>query len=40
MLHTTEVIAIVEIFVYFGQHLVAMTTSIRPLQSEIYFLDG
>jgi len=40
MLHTTEVMAIFVTFVaYFGQNLVAMATSLRPLQSEMYSLD-
>jgi len=39
MLHKTEVMAIFVIFlpIYFGQNLVAMATSLRPLQSEIFF---
>ena len=28
-----------DIFAYFGQNLVAMATSLRPSQSEMYFLD-
>ena len=40
MLHTTEVMAIFVIFfAYFGQNLVAMATSLRPLQSEMSSLD-
>jgi len=36
MLHTTEVMAIFVIFLaYFGQNLVAMATSLRPLRSEM-----
>jgi len=39
MLHTTDVMAIFVIClpIYFGQNLVAMATSLRPLQSEIFF---
>ena len=33
---TTEVVAI---FVIFGQNLVATATSLRPLQSEMFYLD-
>jgi len=36
---TTEVMAIFDIFAYFGQNLVAMATSLRPLQSEMSYLD-
>jgi len=37
---TTEVMAIFVIFfTYFGQNLVAMATSLRPLQSEMSYLD-
>jgi len=40
MLHTTEVMAIFVIFLaYFSQKLVAMATSLRPLQSEMSSLD-
>jgi len=40
MSHRTEVMAIfVRFFAYFGQNLVAMATSLRPLQSEISCLD-
>jgi len=40
MLHTTEVMAILcEFLAYFGQKLVAMATSYRPLQSEMFSLD-
>jgi len=36
MSHTTEVMAIVvRFFAYFGQNLVAMATSLRPLQSSL-----
>jgi len=35
MLHTTEVMAIFDILAYFDQNLVAMATSLRPLQSEV-----
>jgi len=40
MLHITEVMAIfVRFFAYFGQILVAMATSLRPLQSEMSSSD-
>jgi len=40
MLHTSEVMAIfVRFFADFGQNLVAVATSLRPLQSEISSLD-
>jgi len=40
MLHTTEIMAIFVIFLaYFGQNLVAMATSLTPLQSEMSSLD-
>jgi len=40
MLHTTEVMAIfVRSFAYFGQNLVAMATSLRPLQTQMSSLD-
>ena len=40
MLHTTEVLTIFVIFfTYSGQNLVAMATSLRPLQSEMSSLD-
>jgi len=40
MLHTTEVMAIFfEFLAYFGQKLVAIATSLRPLQSEMFPLD-
>jgi len=40
MLHTTEVTAIFVIFfAYFGQNLVVMATSLRPLQSEMSYWD-
>jgi len=36
MLHTTEVMAILgRFFAYFSQNLVAIATSLRPLQSEM-----
>jgi len=35
----TEVMAIFVILAYFGQNLVAMATSLRPLQSEMSSLD-
>jgi len=37
MSHTSEVIAILRSFAYFGQNLVAMAASLRPLQSEMFF---
>ena len=38
MLHTTEVMAIFVIFLaYFDQNMVALATSLRPLQSEVSF---
>jgi len=41
MSHTTEVMTILcEIFAYFGQNLVAMTTFPRPLQSEMSSLES
>jgi len=39
MLHTTDVMAIFEIFAYFDQNLVAMATSLRPLKLGLYSLD-
>ena len=42
MLHTAEVMVIFVIFClfeYFGQNIVAMATSLRPLQSEMSSLD-
>ena len=40
MLHTTEIMAIFVIFLaYFGQNLVAMATSLTPLESEMSSLD-
>jgi len=40
MSHTTEVMAIfVVFFAYFGQNVVAMATSLRPLQSEMSSFD-
>jgi len=39
MLHTTEVMANFVIFGLFLQNLVAMATSLRPLQSEMSPLD-
>jgi len=40
MLHTTEVMAIFcDFLAYFGKNLVAMAMSLRPLQSEISYLD-
>jgi len=39
VLHTSEIIAIfVKNFAYFGQNLLAMATSLRPLQPRIYSL--
>jgi len=39
MLHTTKFMAIFVMFAYFGQKLVAMATSLRPLQSDMSSLD-
>jgi len=40
MLHRTEVMAtFVIFFVYFGQNVVAMATSLRPVQTEMPSLD-
>jgi len=39
MSYTIEVMAIFDIFAYFGQNLVAMATFLRPLQSEMSSLD-
>ena len=40
VLHTTEVMAIFcDFLAYFGQNLVAVATSLRPLQSEMFSLD-
>jgi len=40
MSHTTEVMAIsVIFFAYVGQNVIAMATSLRPLQSEMSSLD-
>ena len=39
MLHTIEVTAIFDFLAYFGQNLVAMATSLRPLQSEMSSFD-
>ena len=39
MVHTTEVVAIFIFLANFGQNLVAMATSLRPLQSEMSYLD-
>jgi len=40
MSHRTEVMAVLwNIFAYFGQNVVAMTTPLRPLQSGMSFLD-
>jgi len=36
---TTEVVAIFDLLAYFSQNLVAMATSLRPLQSEMSSLD-
>jgi len=35
MSYTIEVMAFFDIFAYFGQNLVAMETSLGPLQSEL-----
>jgi len=39
MLHTSEDMAIFEIVAYFGQNLVAMATSLSPMQTTMSSLD-